>query len=99
MKNQLSLMFALVFAIVFTSKAQEAKKDIEDGFLVMQSAIAKKDFTTSIEYTADELFTLVPKDQMLTILEATFNNPQMEIVSSVPKVLSITTPEKEGEKY
>lgn len=99
MKNQLSLIIALMFALVLTSEAQVAKKEIKDGFIEMQAAIAEKDFTKSIEYTADELFTLVPKDQMLVILETTFNNPQMEIVAGIPEVLSISEPEKEGEKF
>ncbi len=99
MKNQLSLLLVLMFAIVMTSEAQEVQKKIEKGFLEMQSAIIKKDFNKSVDYIADELFTVIPKSQMVSILQSTFSNPQMEIVLRMPENIAVSAPEKEGEKF
>ncbi|MEL6561129.1 MAG: hypothetical protein AAFQ94_23255 [Bacteroidota bacterium] len=99
MKKQLLLIFALIFIVASSLEAQDVKKNIEDGFVEMQSAIIKKDFEKSVGFIADEIFTIVPKDQMASLLEMTFNNPQMEIVLRLPENIKVSEPQKEGDKY
>lgn len=99
MKKPLFLFLTLTFMAVSSIEAQDVKKNIEDDFVEMQSAIIKKDFEKSVGFMADEIFTVVPKDQMASILEMTFSNPQMEIVLSLPENINISEPQKEGDKY
>ncbi|MGB3466659.1 MAG: hypothetical protein WBA74_15365 [Cyclobacteriaceae bacterium] len=96
---KISLTIVLLIAATFSVVAQSAKENIREGFIAQATAMKDKDFEKSIEYTADELFNLVPKEQMLTVITATFNNPNLEIVSTVPKIVSIADVEKINEKY
>lgn len=99
MKSSLILLLALMFNAFCSIEAQNVNENIEKGFVEMQSAIMNKDFKKSVEYIADELFKVIPKDQLISVLELTFNNPQMEIELSLPENISISIPMKEGGKY
>ena len=99
MKSSLILLLALMFNAFCSIEAQNVNENIEKGFVEMQSAIMNKDFKKSVEYIADELFKVIPKDQLISVLELTFNNPQMEIELSLPENISISIQMKEGGKY
>ena len=82
------LIFVFVMMGFVNTNAQ--KKEITKRFLTMQSALVKKDFKTTMDYTADEIFTVVPKEQMVSLMERTSANPQMEIEIELPKIISIS---------
>jgi hypothetical protein len=95
MKNY--LLFTLLAFSVFKVNAQNEL--IKERFLTMQQLLLDKKFTASLDYTAEELFTVVPKEQLVATMEATFNNPKMQIVSELPKVLSISEVFRAKDKF
>jgi hypothetical protein len=82
------LLFAFLFLSITTFNAQN--KLIKERFITMQQALLDKDFQKSLQFTAEELFEIVPKEQLVAFMEATFNNPKMQIDSELPKVLDIS---------
>lgn len=95
MKNYLFLTL-LAFS-VFKFNAQSTL--IKERFLTMQQLLLDKKFTASLDYTAEELFTVVPKERLVATMEATFNNPKMQIVSELPEVLSISEVFRAKDKF
>ena len=81
-------LFAFLFLSIASINAQN--KLIKERFIKMQQALLDKEFEKSLEFTAEELFDIVPKEQLLSVMEATFNNPKMQIDSDLPKVLNIS---------
>ena len=82
------LLFAFLLLSITTFNAQN--KLIKERFITMQQALLDKDFQKSLQFTAEELFEIVPKEQLVAVMEATFNNPKMQIESELPKVLDIS---------
>ena len=82
------LLFAFLFLSITTFNAQN--KLIKERFITMQQALLDKDFQKSLQFTAVELFEIVPKEQFVAVIESTFNNPKMQIDSELPKVLDIS---------
>ena len=100
MKNtQITLTILLLALLSIPAMAQEIKENIKERFIIQNQAIVEKDFEKATEYMADEIFEMMSKEDFINVMTASFNNPQMEIVSSVPDVISIGEPEKVGEKY
>lgn len=91
------LLFAFLLLSFLNTNAQN--KLIKERFLTMQQLLLDKKFTASLAYTAEELFTVVPKEQLVATMKATFNNPKMQIVSALPKVLSISETFRVQDKF
>jgi hypothetical protein len=84
-----------------TLHAQEDyKKNIEQEFNAYLAAITSGNYAQSLEYTMDELFEIAPKEQMLTMMEQTFNSPELKIELKDPKINSIDDYKQvDGNKY
>lgn len=91
------LLFAFLLLSITTFNAQN--KLIKERFITMQQALLDKDFQKSLQFTAEELFEIVPKEQLVAVMEATFNNPKMQIESELPKVLDISEVFQVKNKY
>lgn len=96
---KMKLAIVLIFACTFSVVAQNAEESIRKRFKEQATAMKEKDFAKSIEYTADVIFNLVPKEQMLNMMTMTFNNPQLEFISAVPDIMSIGEVEKVDNQY
>lgn len=83
-------VFLFVFLFLSIASINAQNKLIKERFIKMQQALLDKEFEKSLEFTAEELFEIVPKEQLLSVMEATFNNPKMQIDSDLPKVLDIS---------
>ncbi|MEL7148942.1 MAG: hypothetical protein AAFO69_21380, partial [Bacteroidota bacterium] len=79
--------------------AQDVKSDIEKEYKAMNQAMVDGEFAKVADLVSDELFTILPKEQFVGMLEMMMNNPQLEINLSVPDVLSIGEVMKVEEKY
>jgi len=86
--SKLILLICSVFIIQVTN-GQDYKDSIKNQFMYYNDLIVKKDFPASFEYINPGLFNLVPKEQLLQIMDQTFNNPDIEIKLAAPKILSI----------
>ena len=91
-----SLLFLL---LSFTNYAQDYKKEITTEFTAYLDALTNLEFEKSVEYLSEDFFKIVPKEQMIQLLESTFNNPNMEIQLKDSEVVNVADKEKFDKKY
>lgn len=94
--NILSLLFLLICC---SASAQDYKKTIESEFTIYLNSIINKNFDKSMDFIVPEFFDIIPKDQMITVMEQTFNNPSMVFELKNPKILSINDVQKIDQKF
>ena len=93
------LLIALLLTVSTFGYSQDHKRNIEVQFTEYLNSIVNMEFDKSVEYLVPEFFEIIPKSQMIKVMEQTFNNPSMEIEIKNPKVLSINDSQKIEEKY
>jgi hypothetical protein len=94
------IVFSFLFLIISsTGNAQDYKKTIEIEFTEYLNSIVNKNFAKSMNYVIPEFFEIIPKSQMIKLMEQTFNNPSMEFELKNPKILSIDDAQKIEEKF
>lgn len=86
--QRLILIFTfLVFSTVLF--AQPYKDSIKVQFSRYTDLIVNKEFSRSAEYINPEFFKIVPKAQLIAIMEKTFDNPELDFKVENPVILSI----------
>ncbi|WP_194775712.1 hypothetical protein [Pararhodonellum marinum] len=96
MKKLMTIVFVACYSLV---NAQDYKKEIEADFTAYINSIVNFDFEQSVEYIVPEVFEIVPKAQMISVMEQSFNNPSLEIKIKNPEILKIEDHLKIQEKY
>lgn len=69
-----TLLFLLVMSV---ATAQDVKQTIAEEFTDYQDAIINGEFEKSMKYITPEFFEIFPKDQLINLMEQTFNNPEI----------------------
>lgn len=89
------LYFIFTIAISsLTSYSQDYKARIKEQFLRYSALLVAKEFRASTEYLNPAFFTLVSKDQLVQVMEMTFNNPSIEFEFAQPEVEAIQDKQK-----
>ena len=96
-KKTLSLIVILI--ISGNTFCQEYKKVIEKQFTEYLNSIVAKNFEVSMNYIPEDFFKFVPKEQMILLMQKTFNNPDLEFRLSDPKIIEIKDAELIEGKY
>ena len=52
-----------------------------------------------MDFIPEEFFEIIPKEQMILVMEKTFDNPELEFELESPKIIEISEPEKIDNKY
>ena len=94
-KTLLTLLFVVE---LFGAYCQDYKEKIEQQFLEYTNFLIKKDFTKSVEYINDDFFKILPKSQMIILIEKTYNNPDLDFKIENPKVLRIDSIKRIGDQ-
>ncbi|MBP1840663.1 hypothetical protein [Formosa algae] len=94
--NVITLLFLTFCTVGF---AQDYKKNIESEFSNYLNDIVNMEFEKSMDYITPEFFEIIPKAQLITVLEQTFNNPAMEFEIIDPKVIAVEDAEQIESKY
>jgi hypothetical protein len=96
-KTTLFTILLLTFSsIVF---CQNYNKEIETQFLKYNDLILKKEFNKSMDFVPEKFFEIIPREQMVLLMEKTFNNPEMEFELKGPKNIVIAESKKIEEKF
>src|SRR5688572_12692243 len=84
-------LISIFVSIAFSSSlfAQSYKDSIEAQFLRYTDLLIKKDFARSTDYINPGFFKFVPKAQLITIIEKTYNNPAFDFNIENPEIVSI----------
>lgn len=96
-----TLMVSVLFVMcgaVATAQA-DAKKSIEKDFNKFLGFYTGKEFSKAMDYIVPEFFESYPKDKLVTVLEQSMNNPDMQVSVTNAKITNIEEPVKVGEKY
>ena len=99
MKIIKNVLTSCLFAICSVGLAQDYKQNIEVEFTEYLNSIVNMEFEKSMEFITPEFFELVPKSQMIQLMEQTFNNPTMDFEIKNPKILAINDFQKIEGKY
>ena len=86
----LRLFIVLVsFAFSTTLSAQAYKDSIKAQFLRYTNLLIEKDFAKSTEYINPGFFKLIPKPQLVAVIEKTYNNPALDFSIENPVLVSV----------
>lgn len=89
-KFMLRLFIVFVsFTISTTLSAQAYKDSIKAQFLRYTNLLIEKDFAKSTEYINPGFFKLIPRQQLVAVIEKTYNNPVLDFNIENPVVISI----------
>lgn len=85
------IVFQLILVLLLTANlySQDAKKTIEKDFNAYLGHLMKQEFTEAVEYLYPELFQVASKELMIETLEQTFNNPDISVSITLPKIHDI----------
>jgi hypothetical protein len=89
MKKNILLILIILVVSTLNLFSQTAEKNIENEFLKYINHLIDQEFTESVEYLYPELFDFVSKEQMISTMEETFNNPEIEISLNKPNIIKI----------
>ncbi len=99
MNNLKYLIAALFIAICINGRAQDYKKEIESEFMEYLNSLVNMEFEKSVEYITPEIFEIIPKSQMIKMMEMTFNNPSIEFELKNPEIIKIENAQKLEDKF
>lgn len=93
-------LICLLSTLSFFANAQSYKDDVKKQFLEYANLLVKKDFAGSVEYLNPAFLTIVPKAQLVKVLEQTYNNPNIDFNIEQATVLSVEDKKKiAGQDY
>ncbi|WP_346238099.1 hypothetical protein ABDK00_003385 [Niabella insulamsoli] len=81
--------FLILINIGHIGFAQPYKKAAEKQFLHYTDLIIKKDFRSASDFIIDDLFSIVPKEQMISAMEKIFTLPGFQFSIDSPRVLKV----------
>lgn len=92
----LTFLYILIFS---TTYAQNPKQEIEKTFTTYIDLVLNKDFRKSADYIFEDLYKIVSKEQLIQVLETTFNNPAMTYGIKNPKIIEVSDITKIDQKF
>lgn len=69
--------------------SQSYKDDLKRQFLTYTEHLSKKEFTQAVEYINPDMFAILPKAQLITVMEQTFNSKEVSFDFQQPTFLAI----------
>jgi hypothetical protein len=86
MKIQIIIPIIVVFFSVINIKAQNIETKIEKQFMDYSALMIEKNFDKALDYTNEEFFKIIPKEQLITLLNKTMNSTEMEYKAHLPSL-------------
>ncbi|MFC4815548.1 hypothetical protein [Flavobacterium sp. GCM10023249] len=88
-----------IFMMSLTITAQEYKKVIKNEFNEYMTFIEAKNFKKALDFVLPESFQIIPKAQLLKLLEQSYNDPSYKIEFKNSTIFDIGDVQKFGKKY
>ncbi|TMM29653.1 hypothetical protein FDT66_11100 [Polaribacter aestuariivivens] len=99
MKLKTKIFTILLLIVTSTAISQDYKNELKKEFNDYLSAIVNMEFEKSMNYIVPEFFDIIPKSQMIKVMEMTFNNPDMEFEIKNPKIIKVNDKKQIESKY
>ena len=84
-----SVVLMLSFLCAGNVHAQAYKDSVRLQFLRYTDLLIKKEFSRSMDYMNKDFLKIIPKEQLVLLMEKTYNNAQLNFSIENPKILSI----------
>lgn len=78
MNRIVKLLVVIILTAPVFSIAQTDAESIKNDFSEYLQAITSKDYEKSMDYMVEDVFDIVPRDQMVSMMEATMNTKEIE---------------------
>ncbi|MFY0483928.1 hypothetical protein ACI6PS_15135 [Flavobacterium sp. PLA-1-15] len=96
-KNILVLLLILIFSPL---NAQNHEEGIRRQFREYNQLVLDKKINEALDYTIEDLFTIIPREQMVNMMESVLNTPSMEFRGTIPEITDMEpVREIEGASY
>lgn len=89
MKYLKSILFIFLCTITTNLYAQ-VNETIEKQFTEYSQLVIDKEFDKALNYAPEEIFEIIPREQMVKMMEMVLNSSDFEYKATLPKVLSIS---------
>lgn len=96
--KRLYILFFLLNSLLIVSQ-NNYKNEIKSDFLKYNSLIVQKKFSQAMDYVLPDFFEIFPKNQMIKIMETTFNSPDLTFELETPIIESIEDKIKVEDRY
>lgn len=83
------ILFILTICIAQQISAQAYKDSIRNQFKYYNELLRNKEFSKSMDYLNTAIYKVAPKEDLLQMIEQTFNNPDVDIKLSEPTVKNV----------
>lgn len=90
MKYLKSILFIFLCSITTNLYAQTVNETIENQFTEYSQLVIDKEFNKALNYAPEEIFEVIPREQMVKMMEMVLNSSDFEYKATLPKVLSIS---------
>lgn len=90
MKYLKSILFIFLCTITTNLYAQSVNETIEKQFIEYSQLVIDKEFDKALDYAPEEIFEVIPREQMVKMMEMVLNSSDFEYKATLPKVLSIS---------
>ncbi len=90
MKYLKSILFIFLCTITTNLYAQSVNETIERQFTEYSQLVIDKEFDKALNYAPEEIFEIIPREQMVKMMEMVLNSSDFEYKATLPKVLSIS---------
>lgn len=87
--KKLIFLTGLFLSLNYTS-AQTARQNVEKDFKNYSQLVSENKIDDALEYTNPQLFEIIPKESMKSLLEAVFKMPNIEYKISAPLINEIS---------
>jgi hypothetical protein len=89
----------VVLAIASFGLHAQDTKIVTEEFTKYTKLMLDKKFDAGLDYMNPGIFEMAPKEQLLVVMEQTFNNPELDIEMSMPDLLSFSETKKINETF
>jgi hypothetical protein len=97
--KKILLLLIFVSNLTFGQTSENFKENLNKDFIEYNDLILNQKFEKALDFMLPEFFEIVPKNQMIMLMEQVFNNPDLDFKADKPKDIEYGTPRKIEGKY
>lgn len=90
MKYLKSILFIFLCTITTNLYAQSVNETIERQFTEYSQLVIDNEFDKALDYVPEEIFEIIPREQMIKMMQMVLNSTDFEYKATLPKIISIS---------
>lgn len=97
--KKILVLLIFVSNLTFGQTSENFKENLNKDFIEYNELILNQKFEKALDFMLPEFFEIVPKNQMILLMEQVYNNPDLEFKADKPKDIEYGIPRKIEGKY